>query len=244
MVALAVADGHGTSAYGDVGARLAVEVAVDQLLYFGNELGTKEVDLRAVHQYANHPLRVQMVREWVDRVRQHSGEEEVDLQAYGSTLLFALATPSYLLLGQLGDGDTLMVDSERGTIRPIQPDPQNFADETASLCLNEAWMSLRLHSLPPPEGEALLLLTTDGYSKSYATDEIFELIGPDYLEMFREVGAGSVEQQLPEILQAVSAGGSGDDVALGALYWPKTDDAKGPTGDSASDEGVQPSGGL
>jgi hypothetical protein len=199
---------------------------------------------------------VLLVREWADRVRRHAGVEHAELQPYGSTLLFALASPDYLLVGQLGDGDVLLVDAAHQVARPIAPDPSNFADETTSLCLNEAWTAMRVRATPAPDAEALLLLSTDGYSKSYATDAVFELIGPDYLDMFREHGPVGVEQQLREILEAVSAGGSGDDIALGMLYWapsvdaatsqedsapaaiPGEDDARGsvavPTGDGAS----------
>jgi hypothetical protein len=221
---LAVADGHGTSARADVGAKLAVVVAVEQLLRFAKELDASHiVDLRTVHAYAQNHMRTQLVRQWVTRVRRDAGTEEADLQPYGSTLLFALATPSFVLVGQLGDGDILLVDADRRTTRPVAPDPANFGDETASLCQSEAWTSLRVHAMAPQPTEALLLLSTDGYSKSYATDADFERIGPDYLALFRDHGADGVERQLPEFLTAVSAGGSGDDIAFGAMYWGSGD---------------------
>lgn len=220
VVVLAVADGHGTSAHGDVGAELAVDVAVRQLLHFAIEVGAAS-DLRAVLAFAEYPLRVHIVREWADRVRRHAAVEDADLQPYGSTLLFALAAPWFLLVGQLGDGDILLIDASRQVARPINPDPRNFADETTSLCQDEAWKAMRVHAMPAPRAEALLLLSTDGYSKSYATDEDFELIGPDYLGMFHENSPDAVERQLPDILNAVSSGGSGDDIALGIVHWPR-----------------------
>ena len=220
IVVLAVADGHGTSTHGDIGATLAVDVAVKQLLRFAAEVGiAKASDPQVVQAFAEHPLRIQLAREWANRVREHAGDEDAELQPYGSTLLFALATPEYLLVGQLGDGDILVVDGARQVVRPIAPDPNNFADETMSLCQKEAWTAIRVRATPAPNTEELLLLSTDGYSKSYETDDIFELIGPGYLDMFRAQGAGAVEQQLQEILELVTSGGSGDDIALGILYW-------------------------
>lgn len=218
VVAVAIADGHGTSAHGEVGAQLAVDVAVEQLLRFAAKLGPA-ADPQAVYAYAQHPLRVQLVREWVERVRQHAGTDSAELQPYGSTLLFALSSPSFLLVGQLGDGDILLLDSDRQVSRPIAPDPSYFAEETASLCQKEAWEAIRLRTTPAPQAEALLLLSTDGYGKSYATDEIFEQIGPDYLDMFRSDGPAGVADRLGEILEAVTSGGSGDDIALGMLHW-------------------------
>ena len=231
LVALAVADGHGTSARADVGASLAVQVAIEHLLRFGREV-RDVAELRRVQAYASHPLRLHLVRDWVDRVRQHANDDAIDLQIYGSTLLFALATPSYLLLGQLGDGDILLARAGGDLVRPIAADPANFAEETSSLCQPEAWTKLQVRVQPAPRAETLLLLSTDGYGKSYASDAVFEQIAPDYLEMMRADQPADVERQLPEILDAVSAGGSGDDIAFGILYWAAPKEGEAPCASS------------
>jgi len=219
--AIAVADGHGSAAKSDVGAELAVTVAIEALERFAAGLGPeRSAVVRAVHAYAEHPLRVQITRAWTERVREDAGAADADLAPYGSTLIFALATQTYVLLGQIGDGDILLVDPERGVSRPIPPDPRCFAEETMSLCQREAWTELRVLALPPPEGEALLLLSTDGYGKSYASDADFEKIGPDYLALVHAEGLRAVEAQLGEFLAEVTQRGSGDDIALGMMYWP------------------------
>jgi hypothetical protein len=218
VAVLAVADGHGTSLHGDVGAAIAVAVAVEHLVQFAAALGP-ERDVRSAHAHARDVLRGQLVREWTTRVRAQAGDDGADLVPYGSTLIFALATSAYLLVGQLGDGDLLLVGSSGLVTRPIAPDPNNFAEETSSLCQKDAWATLRVLTTPAPAPNTLLLLSTDGYSKSYATDAIFEMIAPDYLAMLAEHGPGGVEAQLPEILDQVTVGGSGDDIALGMMYW-------------------------
>lgn len=216
---VAVADGHGSSLHADVGARIAVEVTAEALTNFVDNLGADlRADPRAVHAFAQHPFRVQLVREWARRVREVGGNDDVDLKEYGSTLLFAAVTPEFLLLGQLGDGDILVVEGSGSVSRPIPTDPTSFAEETLSLCLPEASSSLRVLVTPRPADETLLLISTDGYAKSYATDLDFERIGPDYLEMVRELGVAGVEGHLEEFLTAVTKGGSGDDVALGLIY--------------------------
>jgi hypothetical protein len=234
LIAVAVADGHGTSAHGDIGAEVAVEIAVRALIRFAVDLGPRQSAIAG--SYAEHPLRVQLVREWVGRIRERAGADDADLRPYGTTLIFALAAPTFLLIGQIGDGDILLIDGSGRVSHPIAPDPASFAEETASLCQGEAWSSMRVLAIPPPEHETLLLLSTDGYSKSYATDEVFERIGPDYLDMVRESGLAAVETQLPAILNAVTAGGSGDDIALNMLYWQNAsvpgDDAGQPEGSS------------
>lgn len=219
-VAVAVADGHGTSKHADVGARLAVHVALAALVRFGEELGDRSARLSEVQKYAEHPLRVQIVREWAARVRAKAGDDQAPLLDYGSTLIFALSTARFLLIGQIGDGDVLLVDGNGTVTVPLPPDPSAFADETPSLCLPEAWHSVRVRALPPPEGEALLLLSTDGYSKSYATDATFRQIGPDYLDLVRDGGVPSLTPHLRGFLEQVTTQGSGDDIAFALLHWP------------------------
>jgi hypothetical protein len=217
---VALADGHGSCVHADVGARLAVEVTVAALVAFiGNLRSEGRADVRSAHSFGNHPLRVQLVRAWAEAVREVGGAD-AKLMDYGSTLLFAVATPELLMLGQLGDGDILLVNAAGAVSRPIPTDPACFGEETPSLCLPEAWTSLRVLAMPLPAEETLVLLSTDGYGKSYASDQDFERIGPDYLQMVRELGLGGVEAHLEDFLTTVTHGGSGDDIALGLIYIP------------------------
>ena len=220
IVALAVADGHGTSKYADVGARLAVQVALAALVRFAEDLGERASNPVEVRKYAEHPLRAQIVREWKERVRAKAESDETPLREYGSTLLAAVATPDFLLLGQLGDGDVLLVDEDGAVDVPLPPDPASFADETPSLCLPQAEYSFRVQALPAPEREALLLLSTDGYAKSYPTTPGFMQTGPDYLDLVREHGLSGLAPRLRGILEKVTVRGSGDDIALALLHWP------------------------
>ena len=237
-VAVAIADGHGTSKHADVGARLAVHVALTALVRFAEDLSERASNLSEVQKYAEHPLRVQIVREWTARVRAKAGGDETPLLDYGSTILAALATPDFLLIGQLGDGDILLVNEDGTVDIPLPADPASFADETHSLCLPEAEHSLRVRVLPTPKQETLLLLSTDGYSKSYPTDADFRQIGPDYLNLIRKDGVSGLTPQLKSFLEEVTTKGSGDDIALALLHWPPPDspaalsDGDPPTGDA------------
>ena len=219
-MAIAVADGHGTSRHADVGARLAVQVALGMLVRFAEDLGERATSPNEVQGYAEHPLRVQLVREWAKRVRAKAGDDEAPLLEYGSTILVALATPDFLLVGQLGDGDMLLVAEDGSVDVPLPADPAAFADETPSLCLPKAWHSFRMRVLPAPSEETLLLLSTDGYGKSYATDAAFRQIGPDYLDLVRTKGVSGLAPCLKGFLEQVTTQGSGDDIALALLHWP------------------------
>ena len=239
-VALAIADGHGSSKHADIGARLAVQVALTALVRFAEDLGERTSNLLEVQKYAEHPLRVQIVREWKERVHTKSGDSETPLVDYGSTLLVALATPDFLLVGQLGDGDILLVN-EAGTVDvPLPADPEAFADETPSLCLPEAEHSFRLRVLPTPKQETLLLLSTDGYSKSYPTDAAFKEIGPDYLDRIRKYGVSGLTPHLKGFLKKITTQGSGDDIALALLHWspPASQTAMDSSNASSGQDGI------
>ena len=216
-VVVAVADGHGTSKHADVGARLAVHVALAALVRFAEDLGERASNFMEIQKYAEHPLRVQIVQEWRTRVRAKAGDDETPLLDYGSTILVALSTPDFLLVGQLGDGDILLVGKDRRVEVPLPADPLAFADETPSLCLPKAEHLFRVRVLPTPRQETLLLLSTDGYSKSYPTDAAFQQIGPDYLDLVRKDGVSGLN--LRGFLEQVTVQGAGDDIGLALLYW-------------------------
>ncbi len=239
-VALAIADGHGSSKHADIGARLAVHVALNALVRFAEDLGERASNLIEVQKYAEHPLRVQIVREWKERVHTKSGDSETPLVDYGSTLLVALATPDFLLVGQLGDGDILLVNEDGTVDVPLPADPEAFADETPSLCLPEAEHSFRLRVLPTPQQETLLLLLTDGYSKSYPTDAAFKQIGPDYLNLIRKYGVSGLTPHLKGFLKKITTQGSGDDIALALLHYspPTSQTAMDSSNASSGQDGI------
>jgi cytoskeletal protein RodZ len=61
------------------------------------------------------------------------------------------------------------------------------------------------------------LVSTDGLSNSYSSDEDFCQIGRDYLEMIRSNGIKSVTDRLETDLDNISRQGSGDDITLGMI---------------------------
>ena len=101
--------------------------------------------------------------------------------------------------------------------RPLPPDTRSFGNETASLCLPEAWTEFRSRLLDTGELPALLLLATDGYANSYADDEEFRQVARDLLDAVMETGEETVADALPGWLAETSEGGSGDDITVGLL---------------------------
>ncbi len=239
---LAVSDGHGSakSFRSHIGANLAIRAARLELKSFLK--GQPDlVNLSAVKHMAEERLPQAIVREWKNQVGSHlnknpitneelakfSEKEKVSLVqkeiegnphlAYGATLLAVLITDIFILALQLGDGDILSVDALGETTRLIPKDQKLMANETTSLCTQDAWKEVRVRVMPLlEEPPAMILVSTDGYSNSFKEDKDFLKIGRDYLLMTRE-GIDVLANSLEGILQESSERGSGDDITLGII---------------------------
>jgi serine/threonine protein phosphatase PrpC len=233
---LAIADGHGGEKYfrSDVGARLAVQAAVEEMKNFEKGLLNQPLSqsLSAVEADAEH-LPWSIVSRWRELVKQHRedngftpGEtERIEKKEnadptlpYGATLLAVLVTESFILYLQLGDGDILTISSSEKVTRPIPDDERLLANETTSLCNPTAARDFRTYfqRLMDPK-PTLIMLSTDGYSNSFRNPEGFLKVGTDIWNMIRSDGLQKVEENLEEWLTLATQRGSGDDMTLGLL---------------------------
>jgi serine/threonine protein phosphatase PrpC len=239
-VILAVSDGHGSprSFRSGTGAYAAVQIAVERTREF-----IDHIQMETPPPDAIRVLAVEIVRSWKKEVRDHFsnnpfGEEEMRKAeagagreanqltedqglylAYGATLIVVAITDSYILFLQIGDGDILVVGDDGETVEvPIPPDASMVGNETASLCLQSAqnlfrWNFQSLGDRRP----ALITVSTDGYSNSFADNPSFQKIGPDFLRLIRTHGVEHVRQEMRSWLDQASERGSGDDITLGLL---------------------------
>jgi Protein phosphatase 2C len=247
-VLLALSDGHGGASYfrSDAGSQIAVKVA----LAVGRELADQAdaaPDLSSVKREAEDRLLKRIVSEWLKQVAEHlqahpiTDEERESLHstnpralerlekderiAYGATLLLVIVTGRFLVFCQLGDGDILCIGPTGETQFVFRPGPDQVGEDTASLCMANAWREFLVQVIPvqkkhPP----LILASTDGYSKSFVNTEAFCRIGGDYLEMIRNQGVGAVQTQIGKFLAEASQDGSGDDISLGFIRFSEPDD--------------------
>lgn len=237
---LAVADGHGSqkSFRSEWGARLAVETATEVI---GDFLRGQSESLSATKRAAEEWLPAALVRRWLDATATHLRAHplsagELDLLkdvhraapaegspsslpvAYGATLLAVAVAESFILYLQLGDGEILTVSRAGEVTRPLPKDERLFANETTSLCSEDAWRDFRVcfqvvSSAPP----ALILLSTDGYPNSFRDEAGFFKVGSDILEAIRAGGLDAVNSHLESWLTESTYAGSGDDVTLGLI---------------------------
>jgi hypothetical protein len=233
---IAVADGHGSakSFRSETGAILAVAsamVVVPQILSDPAAVGVDSLKLRLPQRVvdvwrlgverhiAENPFTQD---EWARllAVAGPQGRTEVEANpwlAYGATLLFAAARAEHIVYAQLGDGDILLVAADGIVSRPCWPaDRRLFANETTSLCRPEAWRDMRVDV--QSDSPALIMLATDGYANSFASDADFRRVGTDLLGMIRADGLDAVAAALPDWLDESSRLGSGDDITLGLIY--------------------------
>lgn len=241
---LAVADGHGSDKCfrSDIGSRLAVRTAVEMLERIAKQ--SNGSNLSFIKDVIENKLPESILSIWRKRIEEDyltarfsklnkeknivsfstdSMETETKLEnmylAYGSTLLAAIVTNGYVAGIQIGDGETLIVSEDGKVECPIPKDERLFANDTTSLCSENAIADFRffferLSDSPP----ALILLTTDGYVNSFRNESGFLKVGTDILEIFKKEGPDYVEANIEGWLEEASKHGSGDDITLGILF--------------------------
>jgi len=218
----AVADGHGHHDHfrSDVGARIAVEVAVDTLVAALPTFTDATTAERLLPDVA-----ARTVAAWQDGVRRHVEQEPIGpgvtvdpLRPYGTTLLAMAVTGDVLVLLQIGDGDTVVVDGAGRASRPLPEDPESDGVNTASLCLPEPLRSLRSAAIDVPSADVVLAFQcTDGFGSSRVdADGWWRQTGEELVRFGRERGFGWVAEQLPGWLEEPAQVG-GDDTTLAII---------------------------
>ncbi|MFJ3513649.1 PP2C family serine/threonine-protein phosphatase [Streptomyces sp. NPDC090131] len=251
---MAVADGHGSAAHAlsHFGSRFAVDLFVQQARLFAT-LAEPRGEARApslawLMNYAQYTLPRQLVNAWQEkalghwertRSRAEPGRPPADrLVLYGSTLVGAVLTPRVFAAWQLGDGELTVVGDDGRVSAPLAPDEADLGDETESLCSPQAWLQVRTHWAPvtePARAPRLVSLSTDGLSKSFASDAGFRQFMAGLDDRLSAEGAERVRAALPQWLTKASQH-SGDDTTLVAAWHTATAQA------DAVDPAVDPAG--
>ena len=236
---VALADGHGSDKYcrSDIGASVAVDVAIDEI-----------VALLKFHPFSYHELSqlkklpTIFVSSWREKVQKHyhqvslTEEELLILKntskekpdkgnnfpffLYGCTLLVICITDEHTIYIQLGDGDILCLDNKEKVYHPIKSNPELMANETYSMCMVNPEKYFIIFSqkltddLQIPE---LIMLASDGYKNSFVTNEDFFKVANDYCKMFDSYLSKKIQENLSKFLSNTSMNGSGDDISIGLI---------------------------
>jgi len=241
-VVMAVSDGHGGAASprSALGSAFAADITVAELWHLPHLVTSDMVDQalgsiverwrrRVAEHIAGHPLTPAELEGGGFRAGVGTALiAERPTIAYGATLLFAAVSDQQLVLGQIGDGDVLVVGADGLAVRPLPLDARLVAHVTTSLSDDDPLSSARTRVLHAADGR-LVLLSTDGYANSFATDDAFLKVGHDILQSVKEQGIGPVRLSLPGWLAETTLQGSGDDitVAIAVLGQPGSYSAHG-----------------
>ncbi len=154
----------------------------------------------------------------VETVQEHI---ESDVQAqhelfvrYGTTLSVAICTPTHLLMGRLGDGDTVLFHQDNLPLYPFPPNDQIRG--VFSLCHSEAPLLWEV-SCHERSQHDLLLLTTDGLANSFddtGGSDAFERFVRSFQARIRQEEVERVMSDIAPWLNQCSQQGSQDDITL------------------------------
>jgi serine/threonine protein phosphatase PrpC len=226
-IAAAVADGHGDSRHDQsrAGAALAVHAAIDELVSFHRvhgEIGSP-VLLRSEFR-SDFPRRV--TRRWRETVTDDAERRQIDLARedgtgsmeftrYGTTLIATLVLKDTILVGQIGDGDVVLVRPDGTLDTPIPADTTLMGAETRSLSSRDAHLLWRTATLDRGSG-GVLIAATDGVSDSFdgSEGEEFRKFVTSLATRIRDFGIESVADSLSGWLDRYSELGSGDDMTM------------------------------
>ena len=233
----AVADGHGHAI--GIRARQGSQLAVDVALREGAALGERLVTSDGPADVATESLRALprlLAESWARSVLDHLAANPIDrseltardglaapdpetiernpLLAYGTTLLLAVCAAGLVALAQIGDGAILTVAPDESVASPVPGDDRLVGSQTTSLASATASGEFRCALVRMP---LLVMLATDGYVNSFATEDGFAEAARDIVMVARVEGLEVVERSLPDWLASTSREGSGDDASLALL---------------------------
>jgi len=225
LLVVTVADGHGGEKHdlSHCGAALAAQAAVNEVVASlpapGDTGAWRPVPGEGTGEFqdrVNARWKEYVVADAVHR-REHPAGDAAGPELftrYGSTLLIALVDRSECWVGQIGDGDILVVRPGGKVESPLPKDENLLGTVTYSLSSRDPQALWRTARFPVGPG-GLLILATDGLSDSFedpATD--FPAFARSLSDRVAGFGIDRVGSALPAWLDSYSANGSGDDMTL------------------------------
>lgn len=233
---IAVADGHGseTCPYSKSGSKIATNVFCKIM---EDNLNSFQEDMEFFMTYLNREGEIRIAQaietEWKRRVwKAHldnnrekpiNEEGKVDKDAiykqYGTTLLGMMITSTFIFAFQLGDGDMVFINDN--DIQPIIEGDKILGTETHSLCRPEAWKKAitLIRNKNSDERPYLYMLSTDGFSNSYSSNDEYMVSCRDYYSLIKEHGFEVVAGNLKDWLKETSELGCGDDITVLLAYF-------------------------
>ena len=131
ILVAAVADGAGSAAISDVGAKIAVSKAVERIL-LAEALPTSEDEL------SWKLLLTKALEEAKTLVEIEANNRQVSVKDLASTLLVAVATPDLVAIAQIGDGAIVISDKQDNILALTTPQSGEYINQTTFLVSHNA----------------------------------------------------------------------------------------------------------
>lgn len=225
---VAVADGHGSSQFADVGARVAVEVATHRLAELWEGQRDAFDPLKACEALIRSTVGLSIVIAWKRCVEAFLGVEagraKIDpriLKPFGSTLIAAIVRPEGAVVLQLGDGAAWFMGASGLVQVRVESVEEAIGDATESLSmLNPERLILVRRIMRRADVAATLMLATDGFQKSYPDDEAAATFLQALHARSEAGGNDQLATLLPGWIEQMATRGAGDDTTMALIHWP------------------------
>lgn len=231
---VSIADGHGSKLHfrSHIGSSLAVIASAEILKHHAEQIAKQEsyeerrqgainVITAIIAHWSTLCLKELRREPFSTEELSKLGREDKEklsknaLLAYGSTLTSLIAWKNLVYGFSIGDGDVLGL--KNGEVLSLIDSDGLVADETYSLTSPEVYKNLKYFEVDKQE-MSHYLMATDGYRKSFETEEGFFRVLKDMKKYLDEGEGELLEREIGTWLKETTRGGSGDDITCCLLF--------------------------
>lgn len=159
----AVADGAGSAKYSDVGAKLTVETALNELLQLGEYTLHLHCAPQPLPDEQARTIFANTLKEVVKALQEQAASSDYSVNDLACTLLVFLATPNWVAAMQIGDGFIVVRLREGENQLLFTPDKGEFINETTFVTSANALNEMRVRVLPGQQ--KFICASTDGLER-------------------------------------------------------------------------------
>lgn len=141
------------------------------------------------------------------------------VRPYGAAVAFVLATDGHIAYASIGDVDLVAITGNGTPVRALSMS-EEVGEATFSLCMPNAasYFQTEFHTLTEEGAPSLVFVSSDGFSKSFATEREFLDTCRAYSDALRPMSIVSLSSDLIKWLEETTNQGSGDDITVGLLF--------------------------
>lgn len=119
----AVADGAGSSLHGDIGAKIAVETSVKNIISKSDEIEDWQ------------ELLIDSFKTAIKAIEERAESDKLPIREFATTLILVIACPNFVISAQIGDGAVIINEGEDNLIALTRPQIGEYINETDFIVL-------------------------------------------------------------------------------------------------------------